>query len=233
MQNSKTFPESSLTAKLASLIALGGGIFALPQAADAQISYTPLNVKVGFGGGDQSQYSLNLPGDNDLIFGRFSGGGVKSILAFSNTHVATAHRQASVQAYSAGGKSFAKRAAAGATFNTIANKLTVAAFVLANHAASGTAIGPGSFSHKYVSFVFKDTDHSDAVKYGWVELSGTSSLNPSITLEGWAYQNDGSKIAMGAVPEPQAAALATGTALVLGAAGLRAWRKRQAARVTA
>jgi len=57
--------------------------------------------------------------------------------------------------------------------------------------------------------------------------------NMSVTLTDWAYDDSGAKIIAGAisepVPEPSSAALAMSGALVLGAAGLRQWRKRKAA----
>jgi hypothetical protein len=53
--------------------------------------------------------------------------------------------------------------------------------------------------------------------------------NMSVTLTGWAYEDSGTMINAGTIPEPGSAALAMGGALVLGAAGLRQWRKRKSA----
>ena len=72
------------------------------------------------------------------------------------------------------------------------------------------------------------------LQYGWVGMSAATvtpgnPLNMSVTLTDWAYDDSGAKITAGAIPEPSSAALAMSGALVLGAAGLRQWRKRKAA----
>lgn len=99
--------------------------------------------------------------------------------------------------------------------------------------------GPGSFTGKYLLFTFMNSDVGQ-VNYGWIHLaSATREISPdgktltsmSVTFDRWAYQDDGSTINAGqtvAVPEPSTtASLAMGGALVAGAAGLRAWRKRR------
>ena len=64
-----------------------------------------------------------------------------------------------------------------------------------------------------------------ATDYGWVQLSTTGTTGFPATITGYAFQNDGTAIFAGAVPEPGTnAALAIG-ALALGAVGVRRWRQ--------
>ena len=94
--------------------------------------------------------------------------------------------------------------------------------------------GPGAFTNKYLLFTFKNSLSGNQLQSGWVGMSAATvtagtPANMSVTLSGWAYDNTGATIAAGAIPEPASATLAMGGALVLGAAGLRRWRKRNAA----
>lgn len=97
-------------------------------------------------------------------------------------------------------------------------------------------VGPGALSNKYLLFTFRNSV-SGFVNYGWVRLvsvtrSPGTPTGMSVTVDKWAYQDNGMRIRAGqtmVVPEPTTtASLAMGGALVAGAAGLRAWRRRQA-----
>ena len=102
-------------------------------------------------------------------------------------------------------------------------------------------VGPGAFTGQYLLFTFKNSD-SGLVNYGWIHVAsatrafapdGSAITSLSVTFDAWAYQDDGSPIRAGqvAVPEPSTtASLAMGGALVAGAAGLRAWCKKQIGR---
>jgi hypothetical protein len=88
------------------------------------------------------------------------------------------------------------------------------------------ARGNGNFSHQYALFHFQDSGND---RYGWIQLSnavfaGPPGLGPNVTLEGWAYDDSGSQIGAGDIPEPSTMALAGLGALALGATGLRRWR---------
>lgn len=94
-------------------------------------------------------------------------------------------------------------------------------------------IGPGGFSEKFLLFTF---DNSGTTNYGWVELTtGTIDRGDesamAVTIGRVAYDNSGALIGAGQVPipEPASAALAMGGAMVVGAAGLRRWRRERAA----
>ena len=77
----------------------------------------------------------------------------------------------------------------------------------------------GELSSGYIGFTF-DTDLGDTV-YAWAEVN----LQPDgiLTVERWAYDDEGGSITAGAIPAPGALGL---LALAGGAAGIR--RKRQA-----
>ncbi len=59
-------------------------------------------------------------------------------------------------------------------------------------------------------------------------ITAGTPANMSVTLTDWAYDDTGEKIIAGAIPEPSTFGLVL-TSLVLGASGLRRWRKREAA----
>jgi len=213
-----SYSKSTGRSKLASLFALGGAVFAVPHTGQAQITSQTLNVNVGFGAGDVSAYTIDTPGQDILSFVARIDTSAKRVKI---SPVGTGF-YAVLPGYKSG-TYFAIPAAAGQHFSGIPAGLTTRQPIVAS-----SARGPASYSHQYLAFKFTDTSDANKLKYGWVQLSTTRSATPSITLEGWAIQNDGTQILMGAVPEPQAAALATGAALILGAAGLRAWRRRRA-----
>jgi len=89
----------------------------------------------------------------------------------------------------------------------------------------------------YVAFDVKDQSNSNAVYYGWMNVTvvgaNTTSTVPAVrfTLNSYAYDNTGGSILVGqtsagpaAVPEPGTWAAA---ALLVGGAGLMRWRKRK------
>jgi hypothetical protein len=90
---------------------------------------------------------------------------------------------------------------------------------------------PAGYDHKYLVFIFQDTTQAgNPLRYGWVELSLSQPSNnsgPDVTIFGYAYDNTGAEILTGAVPEPGTVAIAVLGALMLGAKGVRHWRRNR------
>lgn len=86
-------------------------------------------------------------------------------------------------------------------------------------------------SDNYVAFRFTSADvNGGAPVYGWarIELPALENAEGNMKLVGWAYENTGAAIAVGAIPEPSGLAL-----LALGAAGTTAFHRRRRERETA
>ena len=222
--------SGSARSKLASVLALSSTALSGAFMANAQVIYTSgtLDVTVGFGGGDLSSYTIDLPGVNDIVFQRNFAGGIHSVKpAFGPSATYLKNNAAIV-----GSIYFVDRANAGQNFNTIGTASTLGHAKIAARkqigASNSIVLGPGSFSHKYMSFEFKDTTAGGGIRYGWVELSATvtSTTGPSVTIHDWAYEGSGQTLGM-SVPEPAESTAAVAGALLLGAAGLRTWRKRK------
>ena len=88
----------------------------------------------------------------------------------------------------------------------------------------GSARGYFVNTKGYLGFSFTDPNNSGQTDYGWARIVENSSLS-QLTIDGDAYDNTGSPIAAGAVPEPGSLGLLAG-----GAAALAAWRLRTAKR---
>jgi hypothetical protein len=105
---------------------------------------------------------------------------------------------------------------------------------------TANSFGNLPFDHLFLLFQF--TDGSNTL-YGWIQLSymvsgqfgPDPSFGPELTIHDYAYDDSGALIAAGQttdasqVPEPATAASTGLAALVLGAAGLRQWRKTRKA----
>jgi len=228
---------------LPSLLTLAAGASALPLAADAGIVYTSLGAQtVGFGSGQQLSYPILFPGIAGIEF----VAGVAS--GSSSTHRILAHqyggyvriaRQSDHRSEAvpgSGGLNVAFRTNSGANWVNAARtgQSTFGNIIRSVHSGTALTTGPGAFSNKYLLFSFKNSLSGNQLQYGWVGMSTATvtpvnPLNMSVTLTDWAYDDSGAKITAGAIPEPSSAALAMSGALVLGAAGLRQWRKRKAA----
>jgi len=80
------------------------------------------------------------------------------------------------------------------------------------------------YSNQYLAFRFMNGSFS---YYGWVKVSLTAGMSPSVTVSGYAYDTTGAKLGMGVVPEPSSMGILVLCALTLGANGLRAWRRNR------
>jgi hypothetical protein len=220
----------SENAKLLSLLALAAGAAAIPNASEADIVYTDLGAspgKVGFSAGFGTSFSIALPSAH---------------VKFKRTHSAGSNFSHNL-VYAAGPNM--RRNSNGSIAVTGAGK-TFSDF---NHAgtttwkgqlgARGTNGGVGSqspssgYTDEYMAFIIQPGGNYE---FGWVELSLdlSHSTGPDLTIEGYAYDDRPYQPPylhihmgdIGSVPEPgQVAGMGAVGAMVLGAAGLRAWRR--------
>jgi hypothetical protein len=212
-------------AKLLSLLALAAGAVAIPNASQADVVYSvDLGAspgKVGFDTGAGYSFNpsfsiTNLPGGNKLQFYTGSDG---------PTFRAVGARVVSGSL---------KRTASGFVAHTPAGASKIWTNLGSNPNSHGivgsrryTNLQPAAYQNEYMAFEFSPA--LGMTDFGWAELTLAYGPNgPDVTIEGYGYGP--SPIypgEPGAVPEPgQAAGLAVIGAMVLGAAGLRAWRRK-------
>jgi hypothetical protein len=209
--------------KLLSLLALAAGATAMPQTSNADIIYTASGLQLNYYG-IQNFLTDNLPGNVQLGFNVHRHGS----FSFTSSRYITGGRRGS-------GYLMMKLA--------LVTQPLVWTQIVAN-VGSGASFGwatsshnSGGFGPSYVAFEFKDSTQADSMRYGWVGLSMvngnlfTGNDYPRMTVSGWAFDNSGAQIQMGdtgPVPEPSATALLALGALMLGAKGVRAWRRNRA-----
>ena len=230
---SKTVPAVSLgdSPKLISILTLATAAAASPQSGNAMVIYTDLSVNpihIGFSDGCSSSYEFNLPGTAQFGFAKRS----HTSVAITYRTV-TAGRQGGGLLVGAQATSWGYVAPQphGAAWNPalqLFNNVVVGA-------AATTAYFPGSgYDHRYLGFLFQDTTQSGSpLRYGWVEIGlsigtvGVYPYGPAVTIYGYAFDNTGTLITMGAVPEPAPMGVLALGALTFGARGVRAWRRNQ------
>jgi hypothetical protein len=209
-------------ARLASLSALGAGALAVGTGtAEAAIVYQPLDTVIGLDG--VAAWQGNLPGSQFIRIYRYTStiGKVPYTWKVRAKGYGVEFNQVS--------SGILRIAGAGQRYQTATLGYTARAFLVAARNKQGSTWGHASFSHEYALFRVLT---GGTPLYGWVELSNVVSAGhgPDVTLEGWAYDDQGIKIAAGdgipvdGVPEPSTMASTGLAALALGAAGLRRWR---------
>ena len=251
MNSSSTEPFSRTTSaarrvdptKLVSLLALATGAAAMPQTTNADIIFTDLSsspVTVGYSG--VAQYNFTLPGNAGLKIFRRQGTGNTVELSGS---VRSSHRR-TLDVYQSRGSVklnvnnyFVVPRAKGDVWQGQSAFATArigrALRAQFNGAQTGSTYEPATYSdHKYLAFEFSDSTHGGAIRYGWAEILLTNgnldtTTGPNVTIYGYAYDDTGAFIAAGAtsVPEPSSAAFLALGALIVGAKGLRAWRRKE------
>jgi hypothetical protein len=213
-------PRASDEAKLVSLLALAAGAVAMPQTSNADILYTGTNVAVSWGQ-TQSFTIDNLPVGAQLGFQVHQG-------MFSST----LYRGINIGKVGTGYLKFKGdlASAQGLVWSQVGGDVVSQV----NHLFSATylAYSGQSFSSKYLAFEFKGGSPDSTMLYGWVQLGLNNGPIltgdfPKLMISGWAYDNTGAQIPMGAVPEPGSASLLVLGALALGAKGVRSWRRNR------
>jgi hypothetical protein len=237
--------RSGDSSKLVSLLALATGAVAMPQTGNADIVFTDMSSNPALVGhshssGYTSSFTFtNLPGtaNNQIGFktktttSKTATYGARTLLF----RTVTVGRQAGslqlgVQATING---FAVPQADGAAWNNGLNNFF--------DAKVGRAMFYSQFIHsqkpasdydpKYLGFIFQDTMHGGALRYGWIKIGLALSplIGPDVKVYGYAYDDTGAQITMGAlpVPEPAPVGLLALGALTWGAKGVRAWRRNR------
>jgi len=210
--------------KLLSLFALAGAALAMPQSSNADIIVTDLSTPVSVLGELTSSFLVdNLPGTARLAF---QGRVQMNPAMMMTTHSVRASQRAGYVRFKTDAASFVVAASAGLTWNQIPGVSSVNGYAAV---ANQNGHAPDSFDHKYMAFKFKDsTVAGSPLRYGWIDYSVANATAgvPVVTIFRYAFDDTGATIPTGVVPEPAPTALLALGALVLGAKGVRAWRRR-------
>jgi hypothetical protein len=68
---------------------------------------------------------------------------------------------------------------------------------------------------------------SGATNYGYLTLTSSGGSGFPLTIQGWSFENTGGAITV--VPEPSTNVLLSVAAIVMGALGVRQWRRQRTA----
>lgn len=220
--------------KWASLSALGAGAVAFTGTAEADIVETNVNECVGFSSCSTTPIVVNLPGGArfSLVTKTFKDSvGTNHSVSFDghpDVEVATYH-------LSYRGTNGVRAFSAGQDWNQVTRIETLKAVASGGHNSYSGTQSRNPFKSKTPYFLFSFQD-SGKTLYGWGELSiqGNGKTGPDVTLVDYAYDDSGAKIEAGTtqlapVPEPPEAFPLALVSLVMGAAGVRRWRKAKAA----
>lgn len=220
--------------KLGSLAAVGAGAVSMTvETAQAGVIVSDtLNTTIGFSSNSQPTRGGHTAAAH--LFNTFAGGPIFGFKARSFGGGSTFSR--SVTGYNAGFQlagPLIGNFAGGAEFNpqgAVGNGFAVGR----RNWGSSVSMYGSAFTDRYLLFRFAGT----TTVYGWIEASLTltrannsfASNGPNLTIIRYAYDDSGALLAAGdtgAAPTPEPATLGeTGAgALILGAEGLRRWRK--------
>jgi hypothetical protein len=215
---------------LASLAAAGASLAAV-ESAEAGIIVVNPNANVGFAAGNVTSFKFNLnslkAGGLKLAASTFLTGKYHNLAFRGTTFADNPNVQFRIASVLVAPAAFGKKSSQVGTGHSIP-------FLnLATRSKSGSQSG-ANFSKEYYAFSFLDA--SNQTHYGWMygSLSGGYG-DLSYNLISYAYDTTpNQQITTGqtAVPEPSALVLGAMAALILGAAGVRKWKKDQQAKAT-
>jgi len=97
-----------------------------------------------------------------------------------------------------------------------------------NASTRSTSLFPTGPTTGYALFKFDDPNCGGGSCYGWVQMQvAFQPSGPNVDILGWAYDTSGNPLPAGSegVPEPSTLAMTGLAALVLGANGVRQWRR--------
>jgi len=220
--------------QLASITAVGAGAIALTggKAEASIIDSGLLNTPIIF----QSNSVLSgFAQAGSALFHSLAGGPSFAIKLFSAKSSSGTYNRFAVESMNTGGVFKDPRVVAGATWNTaISNGTNYGRLGYRRWGMSQTTTrGLPSVTDTYSLFRFTG---GSGVEYGWLEFSvsvvnansAAAADGPNVTLVQYAFDNTGATIAAGdgaVTPEPSSIAESSLAALILGAEGLRRWRK--------
>lgn len=211
---------------------------AIGSNALAAIVVVPVNQSAGIIDGlDVPPFpglAIDLPGVNDFVIRGTTtvhGRGVRIARALG----ASDYTRFNVGFSNVFGLTTLVDAAIGQTFNSIVANATSASGQFGQYLYAGGTIGSGSFSDRYFAFRFIDSNFA-TVQYGWLQVNFSNSNidNSFVDVLAYAYETEpDTPIHMGdlgdiAVPEATSTVLIGMAAMVMGAAGVRRWRKNKA-----
>jgi PEP-CTERM motif len=217
------------------LSALSAGGMAVGGVSLAGVILTPVNQNVGNFPNDNSSITLDLPGINDMRVFTTTGPFTNSVRLAGATGATyfKVHRYNIFTVSGANPPKFAQPSPAGQLWGAVPG--TVGS--TGNLAAASHTFQPGFppvGSDRYFDFQFADSTAGGALRYGWLEAIITKASNPGfppnveVDVVRYAYDDTGAQIGPpAAVPEPASIVLGGLGALVMGAAGVRRWRKNK------
>jgi len=222
--------------KLVSLLALATGAVVIPQTGRADIFYTDLSSSpVTVSPSGINSYTFSLPGGAQFGFTAYQaqrGTSSSGIRQFYYRTILAGQQGGSISAgIQTNGNSFAVTHSQGDVWSGqsawYSGVVAFAGFYKILGSTIYSTHQPGGYAHKYLAYEFDD---GGTTVFGWadVSLNNGPGADPSVTIYGYAYDSSGNPITIGVVPEPASMSILALGALMLGAKGLRTWRRNRA-----